>query len=109
MAEVIELSEANFQSEVLEAAVPVLVDFWGPHCAPCLRLAPVVDELAADNAGSLKVGKVDVEQHPQLAATYNVMGIPVLLIFKGGDVVERLVGLKPKDRLQEAIDEAVGQ
>ena len=109
MAAVIELSEANFQSEVLEAAEPVLVDFWGPHCPPCLRLAPIMDELAAENAGSLKVGKVNVEQHPGLAAAYDVMGIPALLIFKEGNVVERLVGLKPKARLQEAIEQAGGE
>jgi thioredoxin 1 len=107
MADVIELTDDNFQTEVLDATGPVLVDFWGPSCPPCRMIAPVIDQLAAENADSLKVGKVNVEKHPGIAGSYGIMGIPTLLIFKNGDVVEKFVGVKPKARLQQAIDEAV--
>lgn len=108
MHQVKELSDANFDSEVIQSAQPVLVDFWAPWCGPCRMIAPVIEELANDNAGDLKVGKVNIDDSPTTAANYGVSSIPTLMIFKGGDVVERFVGLQPKNRLQEAIDQAKG-
>jgi thioredoxin 1 len=108
MANVNELSDANFEAEVLQATQPVLVDFWAPWCGPCRMIAPVVEELASENAGSIKVGKLNVDESPNIAAGYAVSSIPTLMIFKNGEVVERLVGVQPKSRLQGAIDEATG-
>jgi thioredoxin 1 len=103
---IIELTEENFQQEVLEAQEVVLVDFWAPWCGPCQRIAPVVEQLAAENAGRLKVGKVNVDEQPALAAHYGINSIPTLMLFKNGDVVQTLIGLQPKARLQEAINAA---
>lgn len=106
MSKVPEFTEENFQQEVLESAEPVLVDFWAPWCGPCQRIAPVVEELAAENAGRLKVGKVNVDVSPRLAAEYGVNSIPTLMVFKNGEVIRSLIGLQPKARLQEAINAA---
>lgn len=106
MNTIIELTEENFQQEVLEAQEVVLVDFWAPWCGPCQRIAPVVEQLAAENAGRLKVGKVNVDEQPALAAHYGINSIPTLMLFKNGDVVQTLIGLQPKARLQEAINAA---
>jgi len=103
---IIELTEENFQQEVLEAQEVVLVDFWAPWCGPCQRIAPVVEQLAAENAGRLKVGKVNVDEQPALASHYGINSIPTLMLFKNGDVVQTLIGLQPKARLQEAINAA---
>ena len=108
MANVPELSESNFQTEVLQATEPVLVDFWAPWCGPCRMIAPLVEELANENAGSLKVAKINVDDAPNIATKYGVSSIPTLMVFKGGEVVERFVGVQPKNRLQAAIDEALG-
>lgn len=106
MSNITELNEENFQQEVLDSAAPVLVDFWAPWCGPCQRIAPVVEQLAAENAGRLKVGKVNVDESPQLAADYGVNSIPTLMVFKNGEVIRSLIGLQPKARLQEAINAA---
>ncbi len=106
MSSITELNEQNFQQEVLESAEPVLVDFLAPWCGPCQRIAPLVEELAAENTGRLKVGKVNVDTSPQLASFYGVNGIPTLMVFKNGQVVRSLIGLQSKARLQEAINAA---
>src|SRR5262245_50950570 len=88
------LSKDSFPARVLESAQPVLVDFWAGWCAPCHRLAPVVERLAAAYEGRVAVGKVDVDDHPELARRYDIRSVPSLLLFRGGAVVERIVGLR---------------
>jgi thioredoxin 1 len=101
-----EVNDANFTSEVLESSEPVLVDFWAPWCGPCRQIGPVVEQLASENAGSAKVVKLNVDDAPNSAQSYGVSSIPTLMVFKGGSVVERFVGVKPKTVLQQALDAA---
>ena len=108
MAEVLTLTTNNFQSEVLDADVPVLVDFWAPWCGPCKMIAPIIDELASEQAGRLKVGKVNTDENAELAGEYGVMSIPTLILFKDKEAVERLVGFMSKKDLEEAIDKVMG-
>lgn len=102
-----ELADKDFESEVLKSAQPVLVDFWAPWCGPCRAVAPIIEELAKENAGSIKVAKINIDDNPNTAAAYGVSSIPTLMFFKDGEVAERLVGLQPKKRLQEAIDQVL--
>jgi thioredoxin 1 len=103
---VAEFDDKNFEAEVLKADGPVLVDFWAPWCGPCRMIAPVVEQLAGENVGVIKIGKLNVDEAPGSAQNYGVSSIPTLMIFKAGEVVERFVGVQPKSRLQEAIDAA---
>jgi thioredoxin 1 len=103
---VTEFDDTNFEKEVLRADGPVLVDFWAPWCGPCRMIAPVVEELAGENSGTIKVGKLNVDDAPNSAQNYGVSSIPTLIIFKQGEVVERFVGVQPKSRLQQAINAA---
>lgn len=107
-ANVTEFTDSNFQQEVLDSKEPVLVDFWAPWCGPCRMIGPVVEELASEYVGAVKVGKVNIDDSPGAAQNYAVSSIPTLMIFKDGDVVERFVGVQPKARLQKALDAAKG-
>jgi thioredoxin 1 len=106
MGNALEFTDANFQSEVLDSDVPVLVDFWAPWCGPCRMIGPVIEELSVENSGSFKVGKVNVDENNRLAMTYNVASIPTIMIFSGGRLVQQMMGVQPKARLQQALDEA---
>jgi thioredoxin 1 len=101
-----EFDDNNFDAEVLQSSTPVLVDFWAPWCGPCRQIAPVIEQLAGENQGAIKVGKLNVDDAPNSAQSYGVSSIPTLMIFKGGEVIERLVGVQPKTKLQQAIDAA---
>lgn len=95
----IEINEGNFENEVAKSDVPVMLDFWATWCGPCMMLAPVVAEIAKEREGTLKVGKVDVDKCPELAARFGIMSIPAVLLFKGGEVVAQSVGYVSKDEL----------
>ncbi len=104
MGNVTEITDANFEQEVLQSDQPVLVDFWAPWCGPCRQIAPMIDELSTSNAGNVKVVKVNIDDSPSAPSQYGVTSIPTLMLFKAGTVVERFVGVQPKQRLQDALD-----
>lgn len=98
------VSTATFKTEVIESAMPVLVDFFAEWCGPCKMLAPVIEELAGEYDGKLKVCKVDTDASPEVAAEHGIMGVPTVMIFKGGRMVDQLVGYAPKAVLKKKID-----
>lgn len=104
---IVELSDANFDQEVLQAEQPVLVDFWAAWCGPCRALAPVVDALATAYEGKLKVGKMDVDRNQATPMRYGIRGIPALLIFKGGKVADQIVGFVPKETIERSLARVV--
>jgi len=104
---VIHVGDGNFDAEILKAGKPTLVDFWAPWCGPCKAIGPTVEALAVQYKDQLKVAKVDIDENPKTAETYGVMSIPTLLLFKGGKVVDTLVGLVPKERLETFIKKAL--
>ena len=107
MGKITEVGDNNFDAEVLKSAVPVLVDFWAPWCGPCKTIAPMVEEIAGEYEGKLKVAKLNVDDHPNTAARYNIRGIPNLIILKGRAVKEQIVGAVPKAKLVSAIEKAL--
>jgi len=105
---VVELSDANFATEVEQAKGVCLVDFWAEWCPPCRMVAPVVEEIAAEYAGKVKVGKVDCDPNRDTAAKFGITAIPTLVVFKDGEVAKRFTGVTSKDDLKAALDEALG-
>lgn len=103
-ANTLEFTDTNFDQDVLNSDVPVLVDFWAEWCGPCRQMTPTIDALASDYDGRAKIGKLNVDHNTQTAARYGIRGIPTLLVFKGGKVVEQLVGARGKADVQKAID-----
>ena len=102
----LEITDDNFQSEVVNSEAAVLVDFWAPWCGPCRQIAPLIDQLADEYAGSVKVGKLNIDENPQVTSQFGIQSIPTLMVFKGGEVTERFVGIPPRTRLTEALDSA---
>jgi thioredoxin 1 len=100
----IEITKDNFQAEVLDSPEPVLLDLWAAWCGPCRMLSPIVDEIAQDYAGRLKVGKIDVDAEPELASAFQVQSIPMIVLVKGGEVVAGAIGARPKDALVDALE-----
>ena len=97
-------TDGNFDADVLKSGAPVLVDFWAEWCGPCKRLAPTIDALAGDYAGKVTIGKLNVDENPNTPGKYAVRGIPALLLFKGGQLVDQIVGLQPKENIKQVID-----
>ena len=106
MAE-IKITGENFKEEVLGSGLPVLIDFWATWCGPCRMIAPIVEQIANEYEGRLKVGKVNVDEEPDLAAQFRVMSIPMLAIVKDGKLIEKSIGYRPKEQLTEWIDGSI--
>lgn len=104
MADIIEVTDDNFQAEVVEADKPVLVDFWAPWCGPCRMVAPVLEEIAAEKGDAIQIVKLNVDENPETAAKFQVMSIPTLILFKDGDVAHKVIGALPKRRLEAELD-----
>ena len=100
----VEVNGNNFQQEVLESSIPVLVDLWAPWCMPCRMISPIVEELGNENQGKLKVCKLNTDENQNIAARYGIQGIPTLLFFKDGQEVDRIVGVTPKPIIQQKLD-----
>ena len=104
MGEPTAIDDTNFDQIVLQAEIPVLVDFWAPWCRPWLMVAPILDELAEEYNGKVSIARIDVDQNPKTAAKYNIMSIPTMLIFKKGEPVSQIVGFRPKPELKRSLD-----
>ncbi|MBN1394543.1 MAG: thioredoxin [Pirellulales bacterium] len=102
-----EITDHNFEAEVINSEMPVMVDFWAPWCGPCRMVGPIVEELARDYPGKLKVAKMNIDDSPNTAAGLGISAIPTIMLFKGGEIAERFVGVQPKNRLQRAVDQAL--
>jgi thioredoxin 1 len=103
MSQSIEITSSNFKSEVAESELPVLLDMWAAWCGPCRMVSPIVEELAGDYAGRIKVGKLDVDAEPGIAAAFGVQSIPTIVLIKGGEVVAQAIGARPKAQLAQAL------
>ena len=107
MSQPVEIDESIFSKAVLQSEIPVFVDFWGPNCRPCLMIEPVIDELAEDYDGRVSFVRVNVSDNPQITSRYGVMGLPTLMVFKGGEPVDTVVGFRPKDELKKSLEAAL--
>jgi thioredoxin 1 len=101
------INDGNFNEEVLQSDLPVLVDFWAPWCGPCLAIAPLVEELTKEYRGRIKVAKMNVDENPQVPSSFGIRGIPTLILFKGGKAVNQIIGAVPKARLKSMIEESI--
>jgi thioredoxin 1 len=101
---IVTISEQNFETEVLNSDKPVLVDFWAPWCGPCKMVAPVLDELATENEGKVRIAKLNVDENQQIAFQFGVSSIPTFILFKGGQMADRMLGAMPKSAFQSFID-----
>jgi thioredoxin 1 len=109
VGKMLELNGNSFKNEVLQSEIPVLVDFWAPWCGPCKMIAPLIEEIAADYSGKIKVAKVNVDDNGDLAAEYGIMSIPTVCFFRGGELIFRSVGAKPKKELVAQIESNLNQ
>ncbi len=108
MAEsIVEVTDGNFDEEVVEANNLTVVDFWAPWCAPCKMIAPIIEELSTEYSGKIKFGKLNVDDNQRTAMKYNIRGIPTLLVFKDGDLVDQIVGVKSKEELKKTFDKSL--
>jgi thioredoxin 1 len=105
--DLIHVTDSDFEQEILKSEKPALVDFWAPWCGPCQRIAPILEELATEYKDKVKVAKLNVDESRKVATDLGVMSIPTLILFKGGKVIDKVIGLVPKDRLKEFINKAL--
>ncbi|MCD6317626.1 thioredoxin [Candidatus Aerophobetes bacterium] len=108
MAEII-LNESNWEEEVIKSDIPVMIDFWAAWCAPCLIISPVVEEISNEYGDKIKVGKLNVDENPSIAGRYSIMGIPTILFFKDGNIVDQVVGAVPKRILEEKVKKILNE
>ena len=104
---IVQVVDSAFDEEVMESEVPVLVDFWAPWCGPCRALSPVIEEISNDYEGSVKVGKVNVDENPQTTMKFRIRSIPTLIVFKNGEVAEQIVGAVPKSEIEKILDKTL--
>lgn len=104
MSQAVEVTSSTFQDEVLNSDTPVLVDFWAAWCGPCRMVAPVLDQIAEERAGSLRIAKVNIDEHPDLAAQYRITSIPAMKVFKNGEEVHEIIGAMPKQHIDRTLD-----
>jgi len=104
VADVKTLTDANFDSEIAEASLPMIVDFWAPWCGPCRMVGPVVEEIAGDHAGKIVVGKVNVDENPAIASKFGIMSIPTIILFRDGQAAKKVIGARPKGDLEREFE-----
>jgi thioredoxin 1 len=107
MAAITEVTDTNFQSEVIESDQPVLVDFWAPWCGPCRMVAPVLEEIASEKGDQLRIVKLNTDENPEVSAQFEVLSIPTLILFRNGQVAKKIIGAYPKKRLEAEIEPAL--